>query len=308
MSRSCCLALLPILFCSPLFAASDAALWREYGLAGSQSLKSGADQVTAYRMNDPTGAIAAWEWLRTAKGHPCGLGSFCTAEPGRTVVAQENYVLAFSGPAPNPAQFETLFATLPDRRDTALPSILSFLPTRGLVPDSARYVLGPVSYQAFAPELSRVNPGFNQEVEAQAAEYRIGKSRQPVRLVLFYYPAPGMARQHMPAFQRLPGTYVKRSVVLLGVVSGAATRQQAETLLSRVKYKAQIVMDAVPAPSPIKPLYSFLLNVVCLSALLIALCIAAGLMYAGMRLYRRHFGTLDADEAMITLHLGGNWK
>jgi hypothetical protein len=29
----------------------------------------------------------------------------------------------------------------------------------------------------------------------------------------------------------------------------------------------------------------------------------AGLIYAGMRLYRRRFGSLEADEAMTTLHL-----
>jgi hypothetical protein len=308
MSRRCSLALFSILFCSSLFAANDQTLWREYGLAGSQNLQSGADHVTAYRMNDPTGAVAAWEWLRTAKGRSCALGSFCTTEPSRTIVAQENYVLVFEGPKPDAAAFKTLFDTLPGRRDTALPSILTFLPRQGLVPDSARYILGPASFQAFAPELAGIKPGFDEGAEAEVAEYRVGHSGQPVRFVMFYYPAPDMARQHMAAFQNRPGTYVKRSALLLGVVYGAANSEQAQTVLSQVQYKAKVTWDDVPPPSPMPPLYRLLLNIIYFCILMVALCTAAGLIYAGMRIYRRRFGTLEADEAMTTLHLSGDWK
>lgn len=260
-------------------------------------------------MKDPTGAIAAWEWLRTAKGHSCSVGSFCTEEPGRTVVAEQNYVLSFEGPKPDAQQVKTLFATLPGKHDTALPSIISFLPKKGLVPDSARYILGPASYQAFAPRLAHIDPGFSESVEAQAAEYRIGNSRPPVKLVLFYYPAPAMATQHLAAFQQLPGVYVKRSSLLLGVVSDA-TPEQARALLSRIQYKAQIVMDAatVPGPDQVKSLVTLVVNLIILSALLVLLCVGAGLVYAGMRIYRRRYGRLEAGEAMTTLGLSGPWN
>ncbi|HEX7359559.1 MAG TPA: DUF6599 family protein [Bryobacteraceae bacterium] len=305
MSRSCCLALLSILLGSSLFAANDQALWKEYGLAWSQTLQSGADRVTAYRMKEPTGAIAAWEWLRTEKGQPCTLGSFCTAEPGRTVVAQENYVLTFDGPRPKAGQYKSLFATLPKKHDTALPSILDFLPRKGLVPGSARYILGPASYLDFAPELAQIDPGFGESVEAQAAEYRIGKSRKPVRLVLFSYPAPDMARQHLPAFQKLPGVHVKRSFALLAIVPGSAPPRQAQALLSQVQYKANIVMDAAPpTPSPVQLAVNLVISLLYLSGILCALCFAAGLMCAGMRLFRRRYGMIQADESLQTLGLG----
>lgn len=309
MSRSCCLALFSILFCSSVFAANDRALWSEYGLTGSHVLQSGAERVTAYRMKDPTGAIAAWEWLRTGNGHPCGLGSFCTEEPGRTVIAAQNYLLSFEGPKPTSAQFTSLFRALPGKFNTAPPSILSFLPRKGLVPESARYILGPASYRAFAPKLAHIDPGFNESVEAQAAEYRIGHSRRPVKLVLFYYPAPSMASQHLRSFQEVPGVYVKRSSLLLGVVSGA-TPDEARTLLSRIQYKAQIIMDAatIPGPNQGKSLVTLIVNLIILSGLLVLLCIAAGLVYAGLRIYRRRYGDLDAREAMTTLGLSGPWN
>lgn len=311
MPRSCCLALLSLFLLGfSLFAATnDAALWQEYGLTGTQHLTSGADRVTAYRMKDPTGAIAAWESLRTEKSGSCALGSFCTAEPGRTIVAQENYVLAFEGPQPSASQYQTLFAGLPGKHDTALPAILSFLPSKGLVPHSARYILGPASYSAFAPKLAQVDPGFNEEVEAQVADYRVGRSRRPIRLVLFYYPSPSMARQHLPAFEKIPGAHVRRSVLLLGVIPGSATPKEARVLLNQVQYKAKIVMDAatVPGPNSVKSLVTLVVNLIILSALLACVCILGGLIYAGMRIYRRRYGKLDASEAMTTLGLSRRW-
>jgi hypothetical protein len=42
-----------------------------------------------------------------------------------------------------------------------------------------------------------------------------------------------------------------------------------------------------------------------LSIVLSGLCLVAGLIYAAMRIYRRRYGTLETEEAMTTLHLGG---
>jgi hypothetical protein len=305
MSRSRSLIIACVLLAFPLLGNSPAEkdLWGEYGLAATQVLQTGADHLTAYRMKDPTGAVAAWEWLRTANARHCSLGAFCSAEPNRTIVAAENYVLVFEGPRPDAAQFQSVFESLPGRRDQALSSLLNFLPSQGLVPNSARYVLGPASLQAFAPELAGTNPGFPEGAEAQVAAYRVANDPHPVHLALFYYPSPAMARLHMAAFEKLPGAYVKRSGVLIGVVFGTATPAQAQELLSRVQYEAKIVWDQVPPPSPVKPLIRLLLNIIYFCILLAALCIMAGLMYAGMRLYRRRFGTLEQDEAMTTLHL-----
>ena len=288
---------------SCLWAADDSALWREYGLVSADTANLGKLPVTTYKMKDVTGAVAAWEWLRSVNGRTCDLATFCTAEPNRTVISQGNYVIAFQG-RPAKAQVDTFVNALPDKKNTSLPAILTFLPHQGLVPDSARYILGPVSLKAFAPELDATNPGFEQSAEAQVAEYKISNG-PPLHLALFYYPAPEMARLHAPKFKLLPDAHVKRSGVLLAVVYGGATAAQADTLLSRVEYEAKITWNDTPPPSPIRPLYRLLVNIMYLSIVLSAVCLLAGLMYAGMRVYRRRYGTLAADEAMTTLHLGG---
>jgi hypothetical protein len=262
-------------------------------------------KVTTYEMKDLTGALAAWEWLRSPQARSCELGPFCTEDGKRTVITDYNYVVAFEGAKPRKADVDAVFNALPNKHETSLPAILTFLPRQGLVPNSARYILGPASLNAFAPELASTQPGFEQGAEAQIAQYRVDKSQAVVRLALFYYPMPEMARSHTVRFKQLAGARAKRSDVLVAIVYGPATDAEADTLLSRVQYEAKITWNDVPPPSPIKPLYQLLLNILYLSMILSGICLLAGLIYAGMRIYRRRYGTLEADEAMTTLHLSG---
>jgi hypothetical protein len=287
-------------------SADDQALWREYGLAQTTAARLGALSVTCYRMKDLTGALAVWEWQRSPESKPCDLAAFCTRDPNRFVIWDDNYVVTVEGGVPKKAELDAFLKALPNKRDSALPAIFTFMPQQGLVPDSARYVLGPESLKAFAPELASAKAGFNQGAEAQVATYKVSRDPAPVRLAIFYYPTPEMARLRSIDFRLIPNTHVKRSGVLLAVVLGSATDAQADTLLSRIEYEAKVTWNDTPPPSPIKPLYQLLLNIMYLSIILVSLCTVAGLIYAGMRIYRRRYGQLEADEAMTTLHLTGD--
>ena len=283
--------------------ADDADLWKEYGLVQQQSIDMGRSTITTYRMKDLTGALAVWEWLRSPTAQTCDLAPFCTADSSRTVISTENYVLVFEGPFPKKPNVDAVIANLPEKRDTSLPAILTFLPKQNRVADSARYVLGQVSLARFAPDLSSVKPGFEQGAEAQVAAYRLPKTSASINLVLFYYPTPEMARLHVPGFKKVAGSHVKRSGVLVAIVPGAVSDDAAETLLGRVGYEAKITWNETPPPNPVKPLYKMLVDILYMSGFLTILCLAAGLFYGGMRLYRRRYGTLEEDEAMTTLHL-----
>ncbi len=296
------LALLPLIASSLVFAA-DQPLWQEYGLVHTATSQQGKLAVTSYQLKDATGALAAWEWIRSPRGRTCDLAILCNQEGKRTVVSEANYVLVLDGPRPTKQQVSNLFEPLPDKHDSSWPAILTFLPRQDMVPNSARYLLGPASVQAFVPELTATKPGFDMGAEAQLADYRLPGQPNPVRLVLFNYPTPEMARLHTAQFKSLSNMQVKRSDVLVALVLNPPSAAAADTLLSRVQYQAKITWDATPPPSPIKPLYQLLVNILCLSVVLSLLCLTAGLMYGGMRIYRRRFGTLEADEALTTLHL-----
>jgi len=305
MLRCSRLVSLSFLLSAGLLNASDADVWKEYGLVHSETVHRGSQTVTSYQLKDLTGAIAAFEWQRSPQAKTCQLASFCSQDPQQTTVSDANYVIKFDGPPPTQAEVDETLKALPDKHGTSLPAILSFLPKEGRVPNSPRYILGPASLDAFAPELGSTKPGFDEGAEAQVANYQI-KGGNPVRLALFYYPTPEMARMHTVAFKQAVGNHVKRSAVLVAAVFGNASDEQADTLLSRVQYEAKITWNEVPPPSPIKPLYQLLVDIIYLSILLSVLCLAAGLVYAGIRIYRRRYGTLESDEAMTTLNLTGS--
>lgn len=283
-------------------------VFNEFGFVSSEAAAyrgpSGRGALTAYKLQDATGAFAAWDWLRSADSHHCGLADFCAQDRDQVLIFQANYVLGFHGFVPKKQDLDRLLASLPGKRNSELPPVIIFVPVKDVVPNSSRYILGPLSLQAAAPELAGTTPGFDQGAEAHYTAYRIDGGT--VKLVLFDYPSPEMARIHTARFKLIPGAQVKRSGVLVAIVLPGASDKQADALLSRVQYQAKIQWNEPPPPNPIPKLYSLLMNIIIMSCILVALCLAAGLIYGGMRLYRRRYGTLEQDEAMTTLHLTGS--
>jgi hypothetical protein len=155
-----------------------------------------------------------------------------------------------------------------------------------------------------APELLEAKPGFSEGAEAHYSAYKLGGA--VVKLALFDYASPEMARLHVIDFKGIPGAVAKRSGVLVAVVLPGAPEKQAQELLDQIQYRAKILWNEPPPPNPLPPLYRLLVNIVILSAILSALALAAGLIYAAMRIYRRRYGTLDEEEAMTTLRLSGD--
>ncbi|MBV9266389.1 MAG: hypothetical protein JO061_09500, partial [Acidobacteriaceae bacterium] len=223
MSRSRSLTGLAVLILSALGCfADDQALWKEYGLVHSEAGKQGRVSFTAYRFKDLTGALAAWEWQRSPAGKPCDEAPYCTLDANRTIIFDDNYLVIFNSLQVRKADVDAVFARLPEKTETALPVLLTFLPREGLVPDSARYILGWNSLKAFAPQIAETNPGFDRGGEAQIAEYLLQGENAPAKLALFNYPTPDMARFYATEFKTLPGTHVKRSGVLVAIVYGGA--------------------------------------------------------------------------------------
>jgi hypothetical protein len=287
--------------------AADSAAFKEFGFVSSSAAEyrnaKGKGTLTAYRMKDATGGLAAWDWLRPADARRCQLADHCAAWGNTTLINDANYVLEFRGLSPSKADLQALIATLPGRRPSDLPPVVNFVPVKDVVPNSARYILGPASLGSVAPALVGANPGFENGAEAHYTAYRIEGGT--VKLVLFDYASPEMARIHTVDFKAVPGTQVKRSGVLVAVILPGASERQGEAVLDQVKYQAKILWNEPPPPNPVPTLYKLLVNIIIVTLILAALALAAGILYGLMRLYRRRFGTLEEDEAMTTLHLNG---
>ncbi len=135
-------------------AISDKDLWDEYGLdLAEQGLYSdGAKKLTAtaWRMKDPTGAWAVFQWIRPAEAKPSKIADNAVTTPKGAIVNFGNYVLQFEGPVPTRAELLQIGGALPRLDQSSLPPLRDYIPAKSLVPNSERYVLGPVSLDRFA--------------------------------------------------------------------------------------------------------------------------------------------------------------
>ncbi len=285
----------------------DSKVFNEFGFVSSEAATYGGTgskgTLTAWRMKDATGALAAWDWLRPAQAHHCDLAEHCAVNGSQTLVVDANYVLQFDGLTLTKETIQTLAAALPNRHPSDLPPVVGFVPLQNVVPNSSRYLLGPESLRGVAPELVKANPGFDQGAEAHYTAYNVEGGT--AKLILFEYPSPEAARLHAASFKKVSGAQVKRSGVLVAVVLPGTSEKAADAVLNQVKYQAKILWNEPPPGNPVPRLYSLLMNIIIASCILAGLALTAGIIYGCMRLYRRRYGTLEQEEAMTTLHLTG---
>lgn len=284
----------------------DPALWNEYGLQESEQTvyQSSGDRftATAYRFSDPTGALAAFQWLRPADAKPLELRGLAVEAGGRTLFAYGNYLIEFEGRKPDPKELEPLIAVIPRLDLSPLPALKDDLPQDGLVPNSERFVTGPVSLERFYPRVPPSVAGFHYGVEAQVGTFHTSAGELP--LAVFSYPTPQIARERLAEFEKLSGAVVKRSGPLLAVVFAGNHPDAAERLLSAVRYQANLTWNETAAAQP-ENIGTLILHIMLLIGLLLAVSVALGFAFGGLRVFRhRWLGNKNADEAMITLHLG----
>src|ERR1017187_5077331 len=109
---------------------SDRPIWDEFGLKESEAAryeKGGEDfTVTGYRLQDTTGAMAAFQWLRPAKSTASRLAPLAVEWADGLLLAHRNYLLSFTRYKPDAAELGTLFGGLrnvdTDRKSTRLNS------------------------------------------------------------------------------------------------------------------------------------------------------------------------------------------
>src|SRR3954452_20768189 len=91
----------------------DRPVWDEYGLKESEDARYENGQesftVTGYRLQDTTGALAAFGWQRPAKAVASKAAPMAAETADGLVAVHGNYLLTFSGRKPQPAELSALF-------------------------------------------------------------------------------------------------------------------------------------------------------------------------------------------------------
>lgn len=282
----------------------DRSLWNEYGLQEAETARFevGGNEfsATAWRLQDATGAMGAFEWQRPADAKASKAAELAAETSGGVILAFGNYVISFDGYRPTAEEVSAVLGQLPRLYQQPLPSLPDYFPIANMVPNSERYVLGPVGLARFENRIPPSVAAFHYGTEARTATFNAPGG--PMRMALFNYPTPQIAIQQYEAFLKVPGAMAKRSGPLIAVVVSPPDADAAEHLLSLVRYQASVTMHEY-VPTRRDNVAHLILTIFKLCGLLLLFALAAGLAVGGLRaVVRRAVGGKESDP-MIVLHL-----
>ena len=287
-------------------AAEDASLYQEFGFISAEQAEYKTPgkrfTATAWRLRDSTGALALFDTRRPDNATPAKLSILSAKTPDGALFTYGNYLFQVSGDVPEQKDLELLFAGLPQLDNAPLPALARYLPLEGLIPNSERYIVGPASLARFEPRISPSLAAFHLGTEGQLGRYRTPKG--DLSLAIFSYPTPNIAREREQEFAKLPGTIVKRTGPLVGVVVQPPDPDAAERVLSGVRYDANLTLnEKVPVNQGLL-MYKLFLNVFVLTGVLAALSIIVGIGFGGFRVLRRKLGKPGHDDPFQLLRIG----
>jgi hypothetical protein len=272
---------------------TDQKVWHEYGLQDSEKAPYTAGgktwEISAWRFADATGALSALYETRAS------------ASAGDEVDAVGNYLFFFKGLKPKPEELNHLVGEAPKYSQSPLPTLPKYLPA-GAQSNSERYITGPDSLARFAPAIPPSTAAFHFNAEAELAKY--GTPGKETTIVVFSYPTNEMARDRIAHFQQLPGAMAKRTGPLIAVALNPPNPDEAERLLSKIKYQADVTLPEHVPTLKDNPANLFL-NIIILCLVLAGFCIVSGLVVGGIRILFRRAGDSGEGDNMISLRLSG---
>ena len=193
--------------------------------------------VMVYQFDDATGAYAAYSYLRKSTADQVMLS-------GVSVVVSNLKLY----PESAAALLKTVQVGLPKVGGTkGLPPLLpTYLPKQGLEPDTIKYAVGPVGYQAMGAALPQEIIGFDKAAEVVTAKYQ-GKGT----LTMLLYPTPQIAGDHgrqieaeMNRQGASAGTVkLRREGPLVLMTTGAWTPAEAQEMVENIHLRNEVTWN-----------------------------------------------------------------
>ncbi len=273
------------------FQPENIEIFREFGFEegekGVYATSSGQQlEIFAFRFRDATGAFAAFRWSRPADAKSVPYGQQAAQAGDLTVIQFGNYVVRTKGAAPVDDDLELMLGFLPRVQMSPAPPFLAFVPQGDLIPGSERHVLGPLALREVAPEIPPSVAAFHFGTEAQFGRY--ANPAGEIKLALFSYPSPQIARGQIEEFQKLPNVIAKRSGPLVAAVIAPPSADEAQFLLAKINYAVEVT----PTPRQVSRhdnIGTLILDIVILCLILIGLMIVGGVAVAGSRILARRY-------------------
>jgi hypothetical protein len=287
-------------------SVADLDLYDEYGIQATEEADYASPDkkfiATAWRFHDSTGAMAMFQARRPSGAKPSKMAKLAVTTSDGEIFTYGNYLLQLTGSLPGQAELTQLYNALPLLEQSPLPLLMEELPDEGLIPNSERYILGPVSLKHFESRIAPSIAAFHLGAEAQSGQYQTPKGK--LTLVIFNYPTPGIARERYEEFAKIPGAVAKRAGPMVAVTIEPPDADAAERVLAQVRYAANVTLNETP-PVNAKQVGGMLMSIVALSGLILCLCLVAGVGFGAFRVVLRKLGwNQEEHEAMIVLDLG----
>jgi len=312
-----------------------AAILSEAGLAEQVSREYASQSrtltVNLYRMGDSTGAYALFTYVRPPNAVDADFAQYAATTHNQAVLMTGNLVADVRG---------LQSAALSDLRNLAealravaeqspLPPIRDYLPVRGRIAGSTRYVMGPVGFQSALAGLS--SPGLawienalgpaREGAEAVLARYK--ERDHVVTLLIVEFPTPQLAEKALrevatPGAQGAapPGLVAGRKSSLLCVVLQAKSLEEAQALLQAVPYETEVTWNE-PAYEATDPTWGVVIvGIVLSTGVLMAYAFVGGLGFGLLRILTKRFFPdkvfdRSAQHEILQLGLSGRpirWK
>jgi hypothetical protein len=285
-------------------------------------------KIRAARFADASGAFGAYTFYLQPEMHKESIGDQ-GASLRQRVLFYRGHVLVdaeFSQPSGmSAAELRELAGELPHLSGSAgnLPGFIQYMPRRGYIANTQKYVMGPAALEALSAPVSADLVDFGTSAEVSLGRY--GTDSGEATLMLISYPTPQLAAAH---YQRIAAAHsaqnqakpqegvstiacvdefcYKRTGTIIAIASGGASASDAKSLLGNVNWEANVTWNTPTENAQVKDLYMLILNVVVLCAILAGLSIVAGVAFGGIRiLMKRYFPdrVFDRPEQMEFISL-----
>jgi hypothetical protein len=229
---------------------------KEYGFTDFETATYAKDDrkitVKAARFEDATGAYGAFTFYRTPNMKTESIAMMAASSNERVfffrddvlVMADFDRITAMTG-----GELRELASNLPSKGGSAikLPTLPRYFPIRDLVPNSAKFVVGPEALNAVNAPIPASLVDFSKQPEIVLGKFsdRSGSGD----FMLIEYPTMQIASDRLRAIEaanpKQEGTtfVARRSGPLVGLVKGNLPEGEANSLLSRVNYNAEVTWN-----------------------------------------------------------------
>ena len=273
---------------------ADAAVLKEYGFSNvEQAAYARGDrkmQVKAARFSDASGAFGAYTYYVQPEMLKADIPDEAASNNSRVLFYRGNILVDVSldrVTAMSASDLRALSDALPRLHGSvaALPPLRNDVPEQFYVPNTARYIEGPVALARLGVPIPSTLVDFGKGAELEFAQYRT--SGVNFNLTLISYPTPQIAIERLKAIQGASlgsgSFYFKRSGPLVAVVSGNVDEKDAQSVLANVNYDANVTWTQPTRANARDNIGNLIITVFTLIGIIVLVAIVFGFAFGGVR-------------------------